>query len=387
MPNTTNEQRFNVHILSDGRYPGAVDDGCSPVSTGPLAGVKVVELAGIGPGPHAAMLLADLGADVMRVQRPGAGGGGAQLRGRRLVAADLKNPDDLERVRRLIDGADVLIEGFRPGVTERLGLGPDECQRRNPGLVYTRITGWGQTGPRAQQAGHDINYLGLTGLLHAMGSSNRPPEPPLNLVGDYGGGSMFAVLGVLSALVERHASGRGQVIDAAIVNGTPMLGHAIWAMRADRRWSDERGANVFDGSAPFYRTYECADGGYVAVGALEPEFFAELLRLLELDPSALGPQRDRAGWPELRRALSEKFRQQSRDHWSQVFADSDACVSPVLSAAEAIDDPHMKSRNVFVNVDGVSQPAPAPLFSRTPAPQPSPARTDEVTPTWRPPSR
>jgi alpha-methylacyl-CoA racemase len=341
-----------------------------------LVGIKVVELAGMGPGPHAAMLLADLGADVMRVQRPAAAVGGAQLRGRRIVAANLKDPDDLDRVRGLIDDADVLIEGFRPGVAERLGLGPDECCRRNGGLVYTRITGWGQTGPRAQQAGHDINYVGLTGLLHAMGPADRPPAPPLNLVGDYGGGSMFAVLGVLAALLERHTSGRGQVIDAAIVNGAPMLGHVMWGMRGDGRWSEERGTNVFDGSAPFYCTYECADGGYVAVGALESEFFAELLRLLELDPAALGDQRDRSRWPALRHALSDRFRQHPRDHWSNVFAGSDACVTPVLTAAEAMEDPHMRSRNVFVDIDGVRQPAPAPQFSRTPAPRPRPARTD-----------
>jgi alpha-methylacyl-CoA racemase len=327
------------------------------------------------------MLLADLGADVIRVQRPAAAVSGAQLRGRRIVAADLKNPHDLECVRHLIDGADVLIEGFRPGVTERLGLGPDECQRRNPGLVYTRITGWGQTGPRAGQAGHDINYLGLTGLLHAIGDPDRPPPPPLNLVGDYGGGSMFAVLGVLAALIERHRSGCGQVIDAAIVNGAPLLGHVLWAMRADGRWSDERGANVFDGSAPFYRTYECADGRYVAVGALEPEFFAELLRLLGLDPAIVGSQRERARWPGQRRALGEKFRQHPRDHWARVFAGSDACVTPVLTATEAMDDPHMKCRNVFADVDGISQPTPAPMFSRTPAPPPRPARSSEITPT------
>jgi alpha-methylacyl-CoA racemase len=352
-----------------------------------LASVKVVELAGMGPGPHAAMLLADLGADVIRVQRPGSGTGGAQLRGRRLVAADLKDPADLDRVLRLIDGADVLVEGFRPGVTERLGVGPDECQRRNPGLIYIRITGWGQTGPRAQQAGHDINYLGLTGLLNAMGAPDRPPAPPLNLVGDYGGGSMFAVLGVLAALIERQVSGRGQIIDAAIVNGAPLLGHVVWAMRGDGRWSDERGDNVFDGSAPFYCTYECSDGGYVAVGALEPQFFAELLRLLDIDPATLGEQRDRTRWPALRRALSDRFRRHPRDHWTQVFNGSDACVTPVLSAAEAMDDPHLLSRNVFTDVDGVRQPAPAPLFSRTPAPPPRPVEADDVTPTWRPPFR
>ncbi len=341
---------------------------------GPLSGVKVVELAGMGPGPHAAMMLADLGADVTRIQRPGRDGGGAQLRGRRIVLADLKDAADLYGVRRLIDGADVLIEGFRPGVTERLGLGPDECCSRNPGLVYTRITGWGQTGPRAQQAGHDINYIGLTGLLHAMGDPDRSPSPPLNLIGDYGGGSLFAVIGVLAALLERHASGQGQVIDAAIVNGAPMLGHVLWAMLGDGRWSDTRGTNIFDGSAPFYRTYECADGGYVAVGALEPEFFAELLRLLEIDPDTVGPQRERAGWPAMRDALSDKFRTKTRDHWTRVFADSDACVTPVLTATEAMDDPQMQARNVFADVDGTRQPAPAPHFSRTPAARPRPAR-------------
>ncbi|WP_238963463.1 CaiB/BaiF CoA-transferase family protein [Mycobacterium paraintracellulare] len=339
-----------------------------------MNGVKVVELAGMGPGPHAGMLLADLGAEVMRIQRPGRGGGGAQLRGRRIIFADLKDDGDFNRVRDLIDDADVLIEGFRPGVTERLGLGPDECCRRNPRLVYTRITGWGQTGPRARQAGHDINYIGLTGLLYAMGDPDRPPAPPLNLLGDYGGGSLFAVVGVLAALFERHASGRGQVIDAAIVHGAPMLGHVLWAMRADGRWSDARGANVFDGSAPFYCTYECADGGYVAVGALEPEFFAELLRLLEIDPGTLGPQRERAGWPAMRDALSDKFRKETRDHWSRVFSESDACVTPVLTTTEAMNDPQMQARNVFIDVDGVRQPAPAPHFSRTPAAPPMPAR-------------
>jgi alpha-methylacyl-CoA racemase len=351
-----------------------VADSFPQTPAGPLSGIKVVELAGMGPGPHAAMLLADLGAEVTRVQRPGGAGGGAQLRGRRILVADLKDAADLNDVRHLIDEADVLIEGFRPGVTERLGLGSDECFSRNAGLVYTRITGWGQTGPRAQQAGHDINYIGLTGLLHAIGDPDRPPAPPLNLVGDYGGGSLFAVVGVLAALLERHISGRGQVIDAAIVNGAPMLAHVLWAMLGDGQWSDARGANIFDGSAPFYRTYGCADGGYVAVGALEPEFFAELLRLLEIDPDTLGPQRERAGWPAMRDALSDKFRTETRDHWSRVFTDSDACVTPVLTASEAMHDPQLRARNVFVDVDGVRQPAPAPHFSRTPAALPLPAR-------------
>jgi alpha-methylacyl-CoA racemase len=338
-----------------------------------LADVRIIELAGMGPGPHAAMLLADLGAEVIRVQRPGAGRTGAQLRGRRIISADLKNADDLEQVRQMIDVADVLLEGFRPGVTERMGLGPEECCRRNQRLIYTRITGWGQTGPRSQQAGHDINYLGLTGLLNAMGPPDHPPAPPLNLVGDYGGGSMVAVLGVLAAIVERQRSGRGQVIDAAIVNGAALLGHVLWAMRADDRWSDNRGANIFDGSAPFYCTYECSDGRYVAVGALEPQFFAELLERMDLDPATLGQQRDRLRWPELREALASSFRKHPRDHWTRVFENSDACVTPVLTLAEATEDAHMQARHAFVDVDGVDQPAPAPVFSRTPAPLPKAA--------------
>jgi len=377
----------NMNDVSEVMFDGEAEADSPPASAGPLAGITVVELAGMGPGPHAAMLLADLGAEVLRVHRPGQAGGGALLRGRRLIAADLKDPEDLDRVRQLIDRADVLIEGFRPGVTERMGLGPDECCCRNPRLVYARVTGWGQTGPRAQQAGHDINYIGLTGLLHAMGAPDRPPGPPLNLVGDYGGGSMFAVLGVLAALIERQASGRGQVIDAAIVNGAALLGHVMWSMRGDGRWSDQRGDNIFDGSAPFYCTYECADGGYVAVGALEPQFFAEMLRLLDIDPETLGPQRDKVGWPHMRRVLSEKFRQRARDDWSRVFAGSDACVTPVLSVAEAADDAQLQARQVLVEVDGIRQPAPAPLFSRTPAPQPMPARAGSFTPTSQRPSR
>jgi alpha-methylacyl-CoA racemase len=319
------------------------------------------------------MVLADLGADVVRVQRPGQIGGqpNPQLRGRRIVEADLKNPTEHAGVKRLIDRADVLIEGFRPGVTERLGLGPDVCLATNPALVYLRMTGWGQTGPRAQQAGHDINYIGLTGLLHAIGPAAHPPVPPLNLIGDYGGGSMPAVIGVLAALVERHASGRGQVIDAAIVDGAAQLSQAIWSMRVDGRWSDERGTNIFDGSAPFYRTYRCADGRYVAVGALEPEFFAAMLAVLDIDPEVLGPQRDKSRWPAMHSVLSEAFAQRSRDEWSEVFASTDACVTPVLSMTEAACDEHLSDRGVFIEVDGVTQPAPAPHFSRTPRPPPS----------------
>ncbi|RAV03949.1 CoA transferase [Mycolicibacter senuensis] len=352
-----------------------------------LAGIRVVELAGMGPGPHAAMVLADLGADVVRVQRPGQTGGPAnpQLRGRRFVEADLKDPTDHAEVRRLIDRADVLIEGFRPGVTERLGLGPEVCSATNPALIYLRMTGWGQTGPRAQEAGHDINYIGLVGLLHAIGPAEQPPVPPLNLVGDYGGGSMPAVIGVLAALIERHASGRGQVIDAAIVNGAAQLAQAIWSMRADGRWSEDRGTNIFDGSAPFYRTYRCADGRYVAVGALEPEFFAEMLAGLDISPETVGAQRDKSGWPAMHSLLSEAFAQRSRDEWSEVFAGTDACVTPVLSMVEAASDGHLSDRGVFIEIDGVTQPAPAPHFSRTPQRLPSgpPGRSETLNTVWR----
>jgi alpha-methylacyl-CoA racemase len=351
-----------------------------------LSGTRVIELAGMGPGPHAAMVLADLGADVVRVQRAGqlVGRGNPQLRGRRVVEANLKDPTDNAAVRRLIDRADVLIEGFRPGVTERLGLGPAACFATNPALVYLRLTGWGQTGPRALEAGHDINYIGLAGLLHPIGPASQPPVPPLNFVGDYGGGSMPAVIGVLAALIERQASGRGQVIDAAIVDGAAQLAQAVWSMRADGRWSDDRGANIFDGAAPFYRTYECADGRYIAVGALEPEFFANMLAVLGIDPTTVGPQRDKSRWPAMHALLSDTFARRSRDEWSAVFANTDACVTPVLSMAEASADAHLKEREVFIEIDGVTQPSPAPQFSRTPQPMPSapPRHAEMVDEVW-----
>jgi alpha-methylacyl-CoA racemase len=317
--------------------------------------------------------------------------------------ADLKDVAQLEAVRRLIDRADALIEGFRPGVAERLGLGPDECCRRNLRLVYVRITGWGQDGPRSQEAGHDINHIALAGLLHTIGPPDRPPVPPLNLVGDYGGGSMCAVVGVLAALLERASSGRRQVVDAAIVDGAPALAHVLWSMRADGRWSDERGVNIFDGSAPFYATYACADGRHVAVGALEAKFFAELLRILDIDAAGAGPQRDRAGWPAMRRLFADKFITRTRDEWAERFAGTDACVTPVLTLAEATADAHLQARQVFITVDGVPQPALAPRLLRTVAPPSAPARRSppdrldldrgrrplngHVTRTWRPPFR
>jgi alpha-methylacyl-CoA racemase len=346
------------------------------VGSGPLAGIRVLELAGMGPGPHAAMLLADLGADVVRLQR--AGGlpapdrtASQQLRGRTIVEADLKRPEDIEMVLGLLERADVLIEGFRPGVTERMGLGPDEALTRNPRLIYGRVTGWGQNGPRAMQAGHDLNYISVTGLLHAVGRKGERPVPPLNLFGDFGGGSMFLVVGVLAALVERQLSGRGQVVDAAMVNGAPALAHLLWSMRGTGQWSDDRGTNVFDGSAPFYDTYECSDGKYVAVGALEPQFYAELLRVLDVDPATLGYQRDVEGWPLVRKLFTEKFASRTRDEWAAQFADVDACVTPVLDFDEAARDPQMMDRKVFTDLDGVLQPAPAPAFSRTPTATPT----------------
>ncbi|MDH3047268.1 CaiB/BaiF CoA transferase family protein [Gordonia alkanivorans] len=331
----------------------------------------------MGPGPHAAMILGDLGADVVRVQRPGGlpvDGvvADAQLRARTTVEADLKNASDLAEVLELCSRADVLIEGFRPGVAERLGIGPEVVASENPGLVYGRMTGWGQQGPRAHQAGHDINYVGLTGLLHAMGPSDGPPLPPLNLFGDFGGGSMFLVVGILSALLERTRSGRGQVVDAAIVNGSATLGHLIWSMRGRDRWSDARGTNVFDGSAPFYRTYECADGRYMAVGALEPQFFAALLRTLELSSEDVGAQRDSSDYPRMHKLLEKRFLERTRDEWTAVFADVDACVTPVLSLDEAPADPQLAARGTFTVIDGVIAPAPSPSFSRTPSPTPSP---------------
>jgi alpha-methylacyl-CoA racemase len=347
---------------------------------GPLAGVRVVELAGIGPVPHAAMLLADLGADVVRVERPP--GRGLQitdgerpdqmLRGRRSVAADLKDPTGVRLVARLLDRADVLVEGLRPGVAERLGIGPAACAERNPRLVYARMTGWGQDGPWAGRVGHDINYLSMTGTLHAIGRAQDRPVVPLNLVGDYGGGSMFLVMGVLAALIERQSSGRGQVVDAAMVDGTGVLSQMIWALRAMGAWSDRRGVNLLDGGCPFYDTYTCADGRYVAVGALEPHFYAALLTGLELDPADLPAQADHSGWPELRRRFTEVFGRRTRDEWARTFDGTDACVTPVLTFAEAPTHPHLAARAAHVTLDGATQPAPAPRFSRTPPEIPTP---------------
>jgi alpha-methylacyl-CoA racemase len=361
--------------------------------TGPLRGLRVVELAGIGPCPHAAMVLADLGADVVRVERPAGGlalGTAARdplLRGRRSVAADLKAADGVALVLDLAERADVLVEGLRPGVAERLGVGPDACLRRNPRLVYGRVTGWGQDGPLAQRAGHDLNYLGLTGTLAAVGRAGERPVPPLNLVADFGGGSMLLLVGVLAALVERQGSGRGQVVDAAMVDGVAVLSAMLWSFRGQGFWSDERGSNLLDGGSPFYDTYACADGRFVAVGALEPQFYAQLLAGLGLDAADLPDQMDPAGWPRLREAFTDAFSSRSRDAWTAVFAGVDACVTPVVELAEAAAEPHLSARGTFLREGDRVEPAPAPRFSRTPAGHPRPPRepgsdTDEVLADW-----
>jgi alpha-methylacyl-CoA racemase len=336
---------------------------------GPLDGLRVVELAGIGPGPHASMILGDLGADVVRIDRPSKGPSGvvkdAMSRNRRIVTADLKSDEGRALVLKLVAKADVLVEGYRPGVTERLGLGPEDCAKVNERLVYARMTGWGQTGPRSQTAGHDINYISLNGILHSIGRVNERPVPPLNLVGDFGGGSMFMLVGILSALWERQRSGKGQVVDAAMVDGSSVLIQMMWQMRASGMWSDVRGTNMLDGGAPYYDTYECADGRYVAVGAIEPQFYAAMLAGLGLDAADLPPQNDVSRWPELRAILTETFGGHDRDHWTKVFADSDACVTPVLAFGEVQTEPHITERNTFYEVNGGLQPMPAPRFSRT----------------------
>jgi alpha-methylacyl-CoA racemase len=360
---------------------------------GPLAGLKIVELAGLGPAPHAAMILADLGASVVRVDRPS---GGLQigapdapdptLRGRRRVAADLKDPAGLDTVLRLVERADVLLEGYRPGVTERLGVGPADCHARNPRLVYGRMTGWGQDGPLAARAGHDINYISLTGALHAIGRSGQRPVPPLNLVGDFGGGSMLLVIGVVAALWEAQRSGRGQVVDAAMVDGTSVLLQLVWGLLAQEIWTDERDTNLLDGSAPFYDTYTCADGRHVAVGALERQFYAALLAGLEIDPAELPDQYDREGWPALRARFTAIFVTRTRDEWATTFEDTDACVTPVLAFREVAQHPHLAARGTIVTADGVPQAAPAPRFSRTtaelPVAQQAPEPVEKILADW-----
>jgi alpha-methylacyl-CoA racemase len=349
-------------------------------AAGPLAGVRVVELAGIGPAPFCAMLLSDMGADVIRVDRPRpeaiavAPTHDVLRRGRRSVVLDLRQPDGVRAALDLAERADVLIEGFRPGVTERLGLGPDDCWARNPRLVYGRMTGWGQDGPLAQSAGHDISYLAITGTLHAIARPGQPPTVPMNIVGDFGGGALYLATGILAALLETQRSGRGQVVDAAIVDGAASLTSMAHGMLAAGMWRDEPGVNLLDGGVPWYDVYATADGEWVAVGALEGKFFAEFTRLLGLEASTTRDD------PGLREKIAAAFAIRTRKQWAEVFEGSDACVAPVLGLTEAPDHPHLAARETFVDVAGIRQPAPAPRFSRTPsAVQGPPARPGQHT--------
>jgi alpha-methylacyl-CoA racemase len=358
--------------------------------SGPLAGYRVIELAGIGPVPFAGMLLADLGAEVIRIDR--ATGettvSGTRLptgildRGRRRIGIDLRNPAGVEVVHRLAATADVVMEGMRPGVAERLGVGPGPLLALNPALIYGRMTGWGQTGSRAHDAGHDINYVGLAGALHPLGARNAPPPAPLNLIGDLGGGAMYLLFGICSALLERVRSGRGQVVEAAMVDGVASMTALFQSMLAAGEWTTRRESNLVDGAAPFYRCYATSDNEFMAVGAIEDRFYRALLERLGLDP-ADWPQHDRSAWPRQSRHLEQTFATRTRAEWTEIFAGSEACVTPVLSLAEAPDDPHLRGRATFLEVDGTVQPAPAPRFDRTvpapPGPGVSPRRhTTEI---------
>ncbi|MCP3992087.1 MAG: CoA transferase [Actinomycetia bacterium] len=363
--------------------------------SGPLSGVKVVELAGIGPGPMCAMLLSDLGAEVIRVDRPVQVDLGIERgrkfnvlnRGRRSIAVDLKSPEGIEVVLGLVEQADALIEGFRPGVTERLGLGPDVCHARNPRLVYGRMTGWGQDGPMAHAAGHDINYIALTGVLDAIGNEGGSPVPPLNLVGDFGGGALYLALGVCAGLLEARQSGQGQVIDAAMVDGAASLLSAIYGLYGSGDWSLDRGTNLLDTGAHFYGTYECSDGGWISIGSIEGKFHAELMEKLGLDPSGIPDRMDRTRWKEYKKQLTGIFLDKTRAEWCEIMEGSDVCFAPVLSMAEAPEHPHNAERGTFVEVEGVVQPGPAPRFSRTPGriqgPVPDPGQhTDDIMADW-----
>ena len=340
---------------------------------GPLAGIKVVELAGIGPGPMCAMLLADLGATVLRIDRPGPQDLGVArplrydllLRGRRALALDLKRPEGKALALRLAERADALIEGFRPGVTERLGLGPEDCLARNPRLVYGRVTGWGQKGPLAHAAGHDINYISLVGALHAFGRRGQAPVPPLNLLGDFAAGALYLALGIVSAILEVQRSGKGQVVDAAMVDGTASLLTAFHGLIAAGLATHERGTNTLDTGAHFYNAYECADGRWISIAAIEGKFYAELLRRLDIDPATMPAQMDREHWPESQDRLAALFKARTREEWCALLEGTDACFAPVLTTDEAVLHPHNKARGTYVDIDGIIQPAPAPRFSRT----------------------
>ena len=350
---------------------------------GPLAGFRIVEMAGIGPAPMCAMLLADLGATVLRVDRQQPSGLGLpgdtrfniMNRSRHAIAVDLKNPEGVALVLRLVAAADALIEGFRPGVMERLGLGPEPCIARNPKLVYGRMTGWGQHGPLAQAAGHDLNYIALAGVLHSIGRAGQPPTPPLNLVGDFGGGALYLAFGLACGLLEAQRSGKGQVVDAAMVDGAASLMTIFYALHAAGSFTTGRGENALDSGAFFYDVYECADGKYVSVAPIEDKFLEEFLRRMEIDPAEMPPKMDRRRWPEAKAMLAARFKRKTRDEWCRLLEGSDACFAPVLSLAEAPSHPHNLARQSFVEIDGIVQPAAAPRFSRTPAGRPTPPET------------
>lgn len=354
---------------------------------GPLKGIRIVELAGIGPGPFCAMMLADMGAEIIRVARKDAkdprGKFNVLHRGRPAVGVDLKQPEGVEAVLRLIEQADALIEGFRPGVMEKLGLGPDVCLARNPKLVFGRMTGWGQHGTLATAAGHDINYIALSGALHAIGNRGGKPVPPLNLVGDFGGGGMMLAFGIVCALLEARQSGKGQVVDAAMTDGAASLMAIIYGLKAMGTWTNERGTNMLDGGAHFYGTYECSDGKFVAIGSIEPQFYALLLQMTGLEDPAPAAQMDKSRWPELQQKLAAIFKTKTRDEWCSLMEGTDVCFAPVLDLDEAPNHPHNAARQAFVELNGVTQPAPAPRFSRTaPEIQTSQKAPDEVWADW-----
>jgi len=360
---------------------------------GPLSGVRVIEMVGIGPCPFAAMMLADMGAEVIRIDRKAKPGEDnpypvlgtrhdVMARGRRSLAIDLKSAPGRQAVLQLVDKADVLLEGFRPGVMERLGLGPDVCLERNPKLVMGRVTGWGQAGPLAQAAGHDINYVALSGLLYAMGRADSPPAPPLNLVGDFGGGGMMLAFGVVCAVLEARRSGQGQVVDAAMTDGAALLGAMMYGLRGAGSWSGQREGNLLDGGAPFYDTYACRDGKFISLGAIEPQFFATLLSLTGQHDPLFTKRWNKAHWPELKERLAALFATRTRDEWCRLLEGTDVCFAPVLDLEEAPRHPHNAARRTFVEIDGVTQPAPAPRFSRTapgtPHPPSSPGADSEA---------
>ena len=336
---------------------------------GPLSGIKIVEFAGIGPGPFCGMILADLGAEVIRIDRASQHGQGNSIdfqhRSKSSLSADLKNPKTIVEIKKLLSSVDGLIEGFRPGVMERLGLGPEECLKINSNLVYGRMTGWGQDGPLSKTAGHDINYIALTGALELMGRKDDTPPPPLNLVGDFGGGGMFLALGIVSALLNIKQGGKGQVVDAAMVDGASVLMSMFYAFKASGFWLEERESNMLDGGAHFYDTYECSDGKFLAVGAIEPQFYLVLLEKLEISDEKFQNQHDRNQWPDLKEIIKGKIKEKTRDEWANIFDGTDACVAPVLNLSEAPKHSHMKARNAFIDIDGTIQPAPAPRFSET----------------------